>query len=53
MATITIDYEQIPKDKLFERLTKNQEEMRVAASSITDELKRLRSRNWLQRLLNR
>lgn len=46
-------YEQIPKDELFDRLTKNQEEMRVAASNVIDELKRLRSRNWLQRLLNR
>ena len=46
-------YEQIPKDELFERLTKNFAELRLNTSAVINEYKRLKSRNWLQRLLNR
>ena len=43
-------YEQIPKDELYERLAKNFDELRA---STTKEVKRLKSRNLLQRILNR
>lgn len=46
-------YEQIPKDELYERLEKNFDELRANTIKTIKEMERLKSRNWLQRILNR